>query len=82
MLGEPLEVPTSRCPRCGGRFLTLARDRQIWKDLAWLAVLSAVGFSFGLVALVLWPTALWLLSSPVWWSIVSTPPATTPSATR
>jgi len=48
----------------------LASDRQIWKDLAWLAVLSLVGFAFGLVAIVLWPVTLYLLSYPLWWSFV------------
>jgi signal transduction histidine kinase len=45
-------------------------DSQTWKDLAWLIVVSVVGFAFAVTAGTLWATALYLLSYPLWWWIV------------
>jgi signal transduction histidine kinase len=45
-------------------------DSQTWKDLAWLIVVSMVGFAFAVTAVTLWATALYLLSYPLWWWIV------------
>jgi signal transduction histidine kinase len=51
------------------RVRVVATDPQTWKDYAWLILLCVVGFAFGVVALTLWATALFMVSVPVWWWI-------------
>ncbi|HEX5027436.1 MAG TPA: sensor domain-containing protein [Gaiellaceae bacterium] len=51
------------------RARVVASDPQTWKDYAWLLLVSVIGFTFGLIALVLWATALLLVSIPFWWWI-------------
>jgi signal transduction histidine kinase len=72
VLGAPLDgrYASLEAPSIWRKALAFARDEQIWKDIAWLAVLCVVGFAFGLAALVLWPMTLYCLSFPFWWSFV------------
>jgi len=51
------------------RVKVVATDPQTWKDYGWLLLLTAIGFGFGLAAIVLWSTALTLVSLPIWWWI-------------
>jgi signal transduction histidine kinase len=45
-------------------------DPQTWKDLAWLIVVSIVGFAFAVTAASLWGSVLYLVSYPAWWWMV------------
>jgi len=49
------------------RAKTLALDPQTWKDAGWMIVLSIVGFSSWIVALVVWSVSLWALTLPFYW---------------
>jgi signal transduction histidine kinase len=71
VLGE--RAPRRYRDASGGGFWHRVRvvttDPQTWKDLAWLLLLTVVGFAFGVAAVTLWGTALGVLSVPVWWWI-------------
>jgi signal transduction histidine kinase len=72
LLGRPLRA-TYRDHR-GERFLTrlsnTARDRQTWKDLAWLIIHSVVGFGFAVVAVSALASVVSSALMPLWfWSI-------------
>lgn len=51
------------------RVRAVATDPQTWKDFAWLLLLTAIGFAFGLVAIILWSIALSSITVPLWWWI-------------
>lgn len=49
---------------------TLSSDPQTWRDLAWLAVTSILGFTWGLVVITAAGLALTYVSMPLWyWAI-------------
>ena len=70
VLGE--RIPSAYRPappdrRIVSRLKVAAHDPQRWKDVVYLAVLSVVGFVWGIVWLALWSYALGSLTLPVWW---------------
>jgi signal transduction histidine kinase len=70
VLGRPL-VADYRTPtgdrRLAARLQAAARDPQRWKDVAYLAVFSVIGFTWGTIWLMLWGAALGSLTLPAWW---------------
>jgi signal transduction histidine kinase len=70
VLGERLPSAYRPAPadrRIAGRLKAAAHDPQRWKDVAYLAVLSVVGFVWGIVWITLWGYALGSLTLPAWW---------------
>jgi signal transduction histidine kinase len=70
VLGEPLISDYRRPPagaRLAVRLRAAAHDPQRWKDIAYLAIFSVVGFAWGTIWLVLWGYALGSLTLPAWW---------------
>src|SRR5262245_48857690 len=51
------------------RVRVVASDPQTWKDYVWLILLTVIGFTFGLAAIVLWSIGLTAVSVPLWWWI-------------
>ena len=52
---------------------TLTSDPQTWRDLAWLAVTSVVGFAWGLAVLTAAGLTLAYVSMPIWYWAVEDP---------
>jgi hypothetical protein len=52
---------------------TVSSDPRTWKDLAWLALTSIVGFALGFAAITFAGIVLAYLSMPVWFWAVSDP---------
>jgi signal transduction histidine kinase len=70
VLGHAIDAsyrPVPRGTRFGARLRIVTTDPQSWKDTAYLAVLSVVGFACGTVWLVAWGTVLGSLTLPAWW---------------
>jgi signal transduction histidine kinase len=72
LLGRPLRA--TYADHSGESFFarlgSTSRDRQTWKDLAWLVVHSVIGFSFAVIAVSLVATAVAFLTMPLWyWSV-------------
>ena len=70
VLGE--RIPSAYRPappdgRIVSRLKVAAHDPQRWKDVVYLAVISVVGFVWGIVWLALWSYALGSLTLPAWW---------------
>jgi signal transduction histidine kinase len=55
------------------RARVVATDPQTWKDYGWLALLTVIGFSFGVGAITFWAIALSMVSVPIWWWIPPDP---------
>jgi signal transduction histidine kinase len=72
VLGDPIPAAYAR-PTSEGWFARVRRalrDPQMLKDLAWMAILSVLGFAAGTVAASLWASALGMISFPAWgWSL-------------
>src|SRR4051812_27693155 len=70
VLGEPLMADYRRAP-AGHRFMPRLRvatlDPQTWKDTAYLAIFSVVGFVWGVVWVTLWGVAIASIVLPAWW---------------
>ncbi len=62
-------------PACMPYLRTLTSDPQTWRDLAWLAVTSVVGFAWGLAVLTAAGLAVTYVSMPVWYWAVEDPRA-------
>jgi signal transduction histidine kinase len=70
VLGAPIAAayrPALPDARLATRLKEAAHDGQRWADLVYLALLSVVGFAWGLVWSMLWCAALSSLTLPVWW---------------
>jgi signal transduction histidine kinase len=70
VLGQPLVSDYRRTPadkRIGRRIHAAAVDPQTWKDTAYLAIFSVVGFAWGVIWAVLWGVALGSIVLPTWW---------------
>ena len=70
VLGAPLAAayrPRPADNRLPARLKTAVHDPQRWKDVAYLAIFSVVGFAWGTIWLVLWGVALGSLTLPAWW---------------
>jgi signal transduction histidine kinase len=70
VLGERLPaayrpVPGNR--RIASRLKAAAHDPQRWKDVAYLGLLSVVGFVWGTVWITLWGVAIGSVTLPAWW---------------
>ena len=52
---------------------TVSPDPQTWKDLAWLALTSIVGFTLGLAVITAAGVVLAYLSMPIWYWAISDP---------
>lgn len=72
LLGRPLRATYKdhKGESFFARLGSTSRDRQTWKDLAWLVVHSLVGFTFAVVAVSLVASVVASLTMPLWfWSI-------------
>ena len=70
VLGERIPSAYRPAPADGrivSRLKVAAHDPQRWKDVAYLAVFSVVGFVWGIVWITLWGYALGSLTLPAWW---------------
>jgi signal transduction histidine kinase len=70
VLGERIPSAYRPAPADGrivSRLKVAAHDPQRWKDVVYLAVLSVVGFVWGVVWIMLWGYALGSLTLPAWW---------------
>jgi signal transduction histidine kinase len=70
VLGEPIASayrPVPPASRFGQRLRVVTTDPQTWKDTAYLLVLSVVGFTWGVIWLVLWGYAIGSITLPAWW---------------
>jgi len=69
VLGAPVERLYADASGTGVllRLRIVWTDSQTWKDYLWLALLSVIGFGFGVAAATLWATTLYALSLPIWW---------------
>ena len=70
VLGERIPSAYRPAPADGrivSRLKVAAHDPQRWKDVAYLAVFSVVGFVWGVVWITLWGYALGSLTLPAWW---------------
>jgi signal transduction histidine kinase len=69
VLGAPL--PDAYRPRrtrsLVTRLIDALRDPQSWKDTLYLALLSVVGFTWGIVWVTVWAVVLGSLAMPAWW---------------
>ena len=69
VLGDAIEGVYRRREKPG--FIALlknaAADVQTWKDLAWMAIVSVVGFGFALAAIVAWAVTGWALTYWTYW---------------
>jgi hypothetical protein len=73
--GEPVPAVYRR-PAEGGPMpwlRTLTSDPQTWRDLAWLAVTSIVGFAWGLAVLTAAGLVVAYVSMPIWYWAVDHP---------
>jgi signal transduction histidine kinase len=72
-LGAPIASRYRTVPNGTGwlrRLWILLRDRQTWRDFAWLVLHSVIGFGFGVAALSLVGSALGLITIPAWWTFL------------
>ncbi len=72
LLGRPLRANyrDHRGESFLARLSSTSRDRQTWKDLAWLVIHSVVGFGFAVVAVSAVAAVIASLTMPLWfWSI-------------
>ena len=70
VLGERLPSAYRSAPgdrRIASRLKAAAHDPQRWKDVAYLAVLSVIGFVWGIVWITLWAYAIGSVTLPAWW---------------
>jgi signal transduction histidine kinase len=70
VFGEPIASyyrPVPPGSRFGQRLRVVSTDPQTWKDTAYLLVLSVVGFTWGVIWLVLWGYAIGSVTLPAWW---------------
>ena len=70
VLGAPIASAYRPAPadaRFATRLKEAAHDGQRWADLVYLALLSMVGFAWGLIWAILWGAALSCLTLPAWW---------------
>jgi signal transduction histidine kinase len=70
VLGAPIAAayrPALPDARLAVRLKEAAHDGQRWADLVYLALLSMVGFAWGLIWAMLWGAALSTLTLPAWW---------------
>jgi signal transduction histidine kinase len=73
VFGAPLMSDYRRAPaggsgrRFGPRLRTATLDPQTWKDTAYLAIFSVLGFTWGVVWATLWGVALGSVVLPAWW---------------
>jgi signal transduction histidine kinase len=70
VFGVPLESayrPPPADRRLAARLKDAVHDGQRWADLVYLALLSMIGFVWGVIWLALWITALTGLTLPAWW---------------
>jgi signal transduction histidine kinase len=70
VLGERLPSAYRAAPpgrRIASRLKAAAHDPQRWKDVAYLALLSMVGFVWGVVWITLWGAAIGSVTLPAWW---------------
>jgi signal transduction histidine kinase len=77
-LGRPVPARYRSAPneRFLRRLWVALSDPATWKDLAWLLLLSVIGFGFAVAAITLWAVVLWALTLPIyWWAL---PPAAQP----
>jgi len=69
VLGDTIEGVYRRPARPG--FIALlknaAADVQTWKDLAWMAIVSLIGFGFAIAAIVAWAVTGWALTYWTYW---------------
>ena len=69
VLGAP--IPDAHRPRESGgfvaRLMAVLRDPQSWRDMLYLALLSVVGFVWGVVWLTVWAVVLGSVAMPAWW---------------
>jgi signal transduction histidine kinase len=49
------------------RLWTVVKDPQSWKDILWLAIVSVLGFGFGVAAGAIWALGISQLTSITWW---------------
>jgi signal transduction histidine kinase len=72
LLGRPLRATYKdhRGESFLARLSSTSRDKQTWKDLAWLVVHSVLGFTFAVIAVSLVASVFAFLTMPLWfWSI-------------
>jgi signal transduction histidine kinase len=72
LLGRPLRATYKdhRGESFVARLSSTSRDKQTWKDLAWLVVHSVLGFTFAVIAVSLVASVIAFLTMPLWfWSI-------------
>jgi signal transduction histidine kinase len=70
VFGEPIDSyyrPVPRGTRFGERLRIVSTDPQTWKDCTYLLVISVVGFTWGVIWLVLWGYAIGSVTLPAWW---------------
>jgi signal transduction histidine kinase len=69
VLGAP--IPDAYRPRrkrtLVTRLIDALRDPQSWKDTLYLALLSVVGFTWGIVWATVWGVVIGSLAMPAWW---------------
>jgi signal transduction histidine kinase len=72
LLGRPLRATYKdhRGESFLARLSSTSRDKQTWKDLAWLVVHSVLGFTFAVIAVSLVASVFAFLTMPLWfWAI-------------
>jgi signal transduction histidine kinase len=72
LLGRPLHgvYRDHRGERFLVRLSSTTRDKQTWKDLAWLVIHSVLGFTFAVIAVSAVASVVAFLTMPLWyWSI-------------
>jgi signal transduction histidine kinase len=69
VFGAPLEGVYKAWPRgrLSARLRAATLDTQTWKDFAYLALFSIVGFVWGVVWVTLWAYAIGSITLPAWW---------------
>jgi len=70
VFGTPIVAAYRPAPadrRLAARLKAAAHDPQRWKDLAYLVLVSLVGFAWGILWVTLWAYALGSLTVPLWW---------------
>jgi signal transduction histidine kinase len=70
VFGEPLMAEYKPWPegrRISPRLRAATLDPQTWKDTAYLAIFSVVGFAWCVIWAVLWGTAIGSVVLPTWW---------------
>ena len=72
VLGTPIEGVYRRPSRPGFVALLKAKaaDLQTWKDLAWMAIVTVIGFGFAVAAVVVWAVTGWALTYWTYWWVL------------